>query len=333
MRSVFFVALVLTALAVTLISQPVLCSDIDSKAGTTGYGFLKIGAGARPVAMGGAFAGVRGDIHCSYWNPSGLAWIEAKQATATYRNYLLDIQSGFIGYTQPYKNMGVFGITVQYVNYGNIDQIDFNETTGQIEHGGSFGAHDIAIGLSYGRLVTDEISVGATLYPLIRESIDQYSATAVAFSFGFQYHLPVEAGLTVGAAFQNLGTTLNGFTDDHKDDLPANLKLGGGLRLAHLPILIALDINKSIDLARPVDLDEPNFKFNLGTEVTPNDLLHFRMGYRVNSSDLKVGSSKDTFVGFTGGFGLNLRSYTLDYALSSFGELGFVHRITVSALL
>lgn len=319
MRNTFLIHCIVVCMAILSCTQPIFCSDIDSKAGTTGYGFLKIGAGARAVGMGSAFAGVTSDIHCSYWNPAGLAWMREKQVAATYLNYLLDVQSGYIGYAQPYNNVGVFGITVQYMNFGDFDKTDeFGETLG------SFGASDIAIGLSYGRVLTENMSVGATLYPLIRESIDDYSAMAMAFNLGFQYHVPMEGGLTIGAALQNAGTTLSGFTDEHKDELPLNIKLGGGLKLAHLPFLLAFDVNKATD---------QKIRFNLGGELTPNDLLRFRLGYRFNNSDLKVGTGKDDYVGIGGGFGLTLQSYIIDYALSSFGELGLVHRVTISAML
>lgn len=315
-KTLFFTVSLFFLLTITPL--PLFCTDVDSKAGTAGFGFLKIGAGARAVAMGNAFAGMTKDVHCSYWNPAGLAWIEDRLATATYLNYLLDIQSGYIGYAQPYKNMGVFGITMQYMNFGDFDKTDISGKTI-----GSFGANDIAIGFSYGRVMSDDLSVGATFYPLIRESIDEYSALAMAFNLGCQYHFPVEAGLTVGASVQNVGTTLDGFTD-YKDDLPLNLKLGGGLRLSHLPLLLAFDLNKSVD---------QDLRFNLGGELTPNDMLFLRAGYKFNTSDLKVGTNKDDYVGITGGFGLILRSYTVDYALSSFGELGLVHRVTVGATL
>ena len=301
------------------LSQPIFGTDTHSKAGTTGFGFLKIGAGARAVGMGSAFVGMTSDVHCSYWNPAGLAWLEERKVSATYLNYLLDIQSGYVGYAQPYKTIGVFSLTVQYMNFGSFDKIDESGTPQ-----GTFGAYDIALGLSYGRIVADNLSLGATLYPIIRESIDEYSALATAFNFGLQYHLPVEAGLTVGASVQNVGATVSGFTNDYKDKLPVNMKLGGGLKLEHLPFLIAFDLNK------PTDSD---LRFNLGGEVTPDDMLQFRIGYRFNTSDLKVGTSKDDYVGLTGGFGLTFQTYTVDYALSSFGELGFVHRITISSAL
>ena len=37
--------------------------------------------GARPMAMGGAFAGVADDIHAVYWNPAGIGQIRQKEFT------------------------------------------------------------------------------------------------------------------------------------------------------------------------------------------------------------------------------------------------------------
>ncbi len=295
------------------------CLDIHSKAGTTGFGFLRIGPGARAVAMGNAFTGVTGDIYSSYWNPAGLARIEQSQATATYLNYLLDIQSGYLGYARPCAKAGVFGLTLQYMNFGDLDKTD---ETGTVT--GTFAASDVSLSISYGRTLREDLSIGATFSPLIHENIDEYSSLAMAFSLGAQYELPVEGGLTIGAAVQHLGATLKGFTDEHKDDLPLNFRLGGGLHLAHLPVLLACDANKAID---------QDFKLSLGGEITPHENLAIRLGYRFNNSDLKLGTGKDDYIGLSGGFGLVLRQYTVDYALSSFGELGLVHQVTISAAL
>ena len=50
--------------------------------GTTGAQFLKIGTGARPVAMGYAFSAVADDLNALYWNPAGLALQMDRQMTA-----------------------------------------------------------------------------------------------------------------------------------------------------------------------------------------------------------------------------------------------------------
>lgn len=50
--------------------------------------FVDIGFGARPVALGGAFAGVQNDVNTMMWNPAGLASLAKKEATFSYTNQL-----------------------------------------------------------------------------------------------------------------------------------------------------------------------------------------------------------------------------------------------------
>ena len=47
--------------------------------------------GARPLAMGGAFTGVGGDVHGVYWNPAGLTTVPAEQFTWT--SFLTNLDS------------------------------------------------------------------------------------------------------------------------------------------------------------------------------------------------------------------------------------------------
>ena len=44
-----------------------------SKTGTSAANFLRIGIGARALAMGGAFVAVADDPTAAYWNVAGLA--------------------------------------------------------------------------------------------------------------------------------------------------------------------------------------------------------------------------------------------------------------------
>ncbi len=90
-------------------------SAINSNAGTSAYTFLKIGTGAKSQALGGAFVGFADDETALFYNPAGLTSDgerfeiyddlldipEREQVlnrfTASYINYLLDFQYGFVG--------------------------------------------------------------------------------------------------------------------------------------------------------------------------------------------------------------------------------------------
>ena len=58
--------------------------DTYKWSGIGGFQFLKIGQGARPVAMGDAYRAVADDINGIFWNPAGLTDIRGTAWTATY---------------------------------------------------------------------------------------------------------------------------------------------------------------------------------------------------------------------------------------------------------
>ena len=107
---------------VTLLSGVVFLAGAVRSENPVGYDFLRTFVGARPSAMAGAFISVPGDIHNLSYNPAGLAALNAKQGTASYLNHLLDFQSGFLAYAQPFLQgtvaVGLHFLTMASLNEG-----------------------------------------------------------------------------------------------------------------------------------------------------------------------------------------------------------------------
>jgi hypothetical protein len=63
-------------------------------------------------------------------------------------------------------------------------------------------------------------------------------------------------------------------------------------------------------------------------------MLALRVGYKTNASDWKAGGDYDAFSGMSFGTGFNLDKYNLkiDYAIVSYGDLGFVNQVTMNYL-
>ena len=81
------------------------------KAGSTAAQFLKIGAGARSIAMGGAYAAIADDILSIYWNPAGLARIGGNgEATFNHAEWLADTQYDFAAFSLNAGNFGSLGL-------------------------------------------------------------------------------------------------------------------------------------------------------------------------------------------------------------------------------
>jgi len=62
--------------------------------GTTGAQFLKVGVGARPMAMGNAFSALADDANAVNWNPGALAEVKHKNLTASYNSLFKDQNQG-----------------------------------------------------------------------------------------------------------------------------------------------------------------------------------------------------------------------------------------------
>src|SRR3990167_1240689 len=86
-----------------ILSPSVLHAAFTSKsAGTSGAAFLKIGAGARPTGMGGAYSAIADDVNAVYWNPGGLSTIKGKNEFVAMRAELFQsIQYNFFAFAHP----------------------------------------------------------------------------------------------------------------------------------------------------------------------------------------------------------------------------------------
>jgi hypothetical protein len=68
---IILITLMITAAFSTKVNAQLF--GTTSKVATTAAQFLKIGAGARAIGMGGAYSSIASDIYSVYWNPAGIA--------------------------------------------------------------------------------------------------------------------------------------------------------------------------------------------------------------------------------------------------------------------
>jgi hypothetical protein len=309
---------------------------INSKAGTSAFTFLKIGTGAKAQALGGAFVGLADDATALFYNPAGLTakgevetttdpyespQTPVKQTlpnylTASYINYLLDFQYGFIGYARQLDSSTALGASVSYQNYGTFNRLD-----AQGNGIGTFGASDFALGLTYSKRLTPKISAGIT-GKFIYEKVESYSANGLAADLGLMYLLSSDGVSRIGLSLTNLGAQLKGLTKEHKDKLPTKIAAGISHQLVGLPFLFSGEIGKPFDAS---------FYGALGAEFISLRPFYLRIGWNSQGHDYKTGDNNDFLGGFAGGFGLTYKSYQIDYSYSSYADLGSVHRISLEA--
>src|SRR6266576_7205484 len=90
----------LTLVAAPLAGQVTLPSD-NTAYGTTAAEFLLLGAGARGLALGGAFAALATDISALYYNPAGIAQMTRPGAMVSSYSYVANTRYVWGGIALP----------------------------------------------------------------------------------------------------------------------------------------------------------------------------------------------------------------------------------------
>jgi hypothetical protein len=315
------VALVL-ALAVSCWS-----AEIFEKVGTVGAQFLKIGVGARGVAMGEAFVAMEGDPTSTYWNPAGVATIEGSQFTLNHSSWVAEMSHEFAAYVFSYKFIpGVLAVSATVL------QMDPMPETSEFKQEGtgySFDAGSMAFGLSYARMLTDRFSFGATV-KWIHEGLADFSGETFAVDLGTIYNTGFR-DIKIGMAFVNMGSGYTFIDNGKESPMPVMFKVGGAMPLLNQPdhrVMGAVEFNHPPDGAE---------RINAGGEYVfqrfaPNFELALRAGYRFNRDE----------EGLTGGFGIKFpfvriglinkpSIWSIDYCYSEMGLLDTSHKISLSA--
>jgi hypothetical protein len=188
---------IIIALAVAFTTAPAQFDNTGTSAAT----FLKIGVGARAMAMGGAQVASVNDALAMYWNPSGLANLGVNQIMMSNNNWIADLNHAFFAGAFPAGDLGVFGVSVSYLSMGDMKVTTWDETYGT---GETFSAYDAAIGIAWGRRISDRFLVGLQV-KYITETISNTSANTVALDVGSQYDI---GWLRVGMAILNFGSQM-----------------------------------------------------------------------------------------------------------------------------
>ncbi|MFA6316443.1 MAG: PorV/PorQ family protein [Elusimicrobiota bacterium] len=297
------------------------------RAGTSSAPFLKIGAGARPAAMGESATAAADDVHALYWNPAGLTAIDRPVFGATHQEAYQGLSHEFFGYAQPLMlksgerwwrapYRASWGASLQILSVPGDLERRSEETTGAMAVAtasqGTFGGADMAFGASFGAEFRRH-AFGATA-KLIRQTIDNDTAHGAAVDLGWIGRDLFVQDLSLGAAILNLGPGIR-FSQNWYP-VPLSLKAGAAYRVRRLRTLLSADISVPRD-------DFPWFAF--GTEVGLREYLFLRAGYRYRWHGNPLGG----FSGFRTGLGAVYKSVSFDYAMAPFGELGISHRFSV----
>ena len=293
------------------VSIPVIAdnSDIHENAGTRAMTFLKIGVGAKAIGMGESQVAATDDLYASFWNPAGLSKLEKPQLALMHNEWFAEINQEFVGIALPIGKNNTVGISANFLSFGDIQGRDQDGNLTAV-----FRPYDLAMVLSYARGFGKTLAFGINA-KYIREQISDENGTGIAFDFGGLYNFS-NVPLSFGINAQNVGPRVKYVEDAFQ--LPFVLRAGTAYRLFNDDAILTLDF------IRPTDNDNA---FAAGIGYTIANILQIRTGYKYQLGGNDLGAIS----GLTGGFGLSLLRFQVDYALVSFGDLGLTHRLSLIA--
>ncbi len=260
---------------------------------------LRMGVGARALAMGGAHTAVASDATAGYWNPAALAQLEGLSvSTMIAANMSFDRKYNYasIGYKFDFGALGF-----SWLNAGTTE-IPYGGTTE-----GTFDANDHVFLFSYGNQM-ERFFVGFN-FKVLYNKVEEYSNTGVGFDAAAKYALAEYAHLGVFAG--DLGSKFGG------DEVPAVFRVG----VAVFPLegfTVPVEIEKL--------QNRSEIKFRMGGEYSYEFSDEYWGAIRagVNDNEFSIGAGL-----------IIMGQYTIDYAYvtESTDAFGENHRVSVGVNL
>ncbi len=292
--------------------------------------FLKIPIGAQGAAMGQAYTALAEGVDSLNWNPAGIALAPSYTNNPSLGMSVSRQEQAFgtgldqLGVVLPssLNRHTALGINLVRMTYGAQE-----ERSADRQKTGSFESYDLSLGLSAARNFNG-VFAGAQV-KVIREQLASYTADGYAIDMGLQGAGPINR-MYYGVAVKNLGPKMKFINDSFQ--LPLTLSLGTAYRITG-PLALTVDVHH-----RPY---QSQTTVAMGAQFAASRSVALRAGYMAKLSDAvtstqrntgaKQGSSFGNLNGVGAGLGFRFSRFTMDYALTPFGELGNTQTVTISS--
>jgi hypothetical protein len=313
---------------------PQLVPNLGSqRAGISAYQFLKIGAGARAVGMGESFIAVANDVSALYWNPAGIAQFPDDQVIAAHTEWVVDLKHEFFGAVHHFSPNDVLGVSITALHTADMQVTTETQPFGT---GSFFTFGDLAVGLSYGKKMTDQFSFGVT-FKYVEETLDVLKMKGLMMELGTYYRTGIGSS-RFAVVVSNFGADVapsgevqlyNGSTVNTFQSFspPTQFKIGFAMEPFESE---GQRLTTSLELQHPNDNAE---NIHLGVEYQWERWLSLRAGIRRTIGEPLFGHDNTSASDYALGFGIAVPiadlKFGFDYAWSNYNILGNVHRITL----
>jgi hypothetical protein len=228
--------------------------------------------------------------------------------------------------------LGVFGFSIQSVNYGEFFGTRVNPATELgYEDTGIFELSALAVGFGYAKQISDKFSIGGqiryvrqdlgeSVVPVISDT-DTTSKTAknelspLVFDFGTQFRTGLKS-LVFGMSVRNFSKEVQYVEEGMQ--APLVFTLGISMNIMDLIGELPLDQELYVSIDASHHRDHPE-QVKIGLDYKLMDILSLRGGYASNNDES----------GLSFGLGVSQYGFAFDYAYTPFGVFDKVQRMTV----
>ena len=325
-------------------------SGLAQIGGRTTYNFLNLSPSARMTALGGSLISVVDeDPANAVYNPGLLNPLMHGGITFQNNFHFDGIYNGYVGYghhIDKWKTTAHAG--VQFMQYGKFVRSD--------EYGnalGDFKASEMALTIGAAREIGAGISAGLNLR-FINSNLESYNSFGMSADIGAAYYNP-ERRLSAGFTLRNVGVQITPY-EDTREDVPLDIQVGFAKRLKHLPFrisVIAHSLNRwNLRYDSPLDDEETiligeesggNSSFSQGVDnffrhfifsgeflIGKKEVVKIRFAYNhQRRKELTVGSLR-SLAGFSGGLGIRIKQFGIDYGFGTYHIAGSTHHVGIS---
>ncbi|MBI5059712.1 hypothetical protein HZB60_08035 [candidate division KSB1 bacterium] len=289
--------------------------------------FLSLGAGARPLAMGGASVAEPLASSAVYYNPSALAGLQRQHVEFMHASQFDNLYTyDYLSFARPLRGGLSGGLTLLYTRVSDIPLTRLSDPSLPLSDDNRVlvreqtGDHEIAVMAGAGRMSRYGWRLGGS-GKLLMKSVAGESAYGLGFDVAASRK--VNSRLDFGLAARDISTSLLAWSTGRTEAILPSLLAGAAyhtdFRSANAHIVIAGDLDGHFESRGDADLisaGQLSVQPHVGVEYEIAHTVALRGG--ISGEDLTYGA------------GLRLSALSVSAAFQDHADLGFTHRISAA---
>ena len=272
------------------------------------FEFLNINENAKIKALGGNNVSLTKNQNYYLSNPSFLFYSKNQNISINHMNYIADINSSSILYSDSLKNIGKFGIGIKYFSHGKFDGYDvFGNSMG------SFNPKEFAI--TFTKSIKFSNFIFGTTLKYVNSKIFDKSDNAFLIDIGVIFYPTIKKNMTIGMTISNFGFLLS----KNNTYIPFFVQIGTTFKPEYMPIRFSFTLNKSSEKNDLLNIYSTSFNkllslMNIGTEILISKNINFQLGYNYKlNKELSLTNNRNNG-GISYGIEILLKRFNINYA-------------------